>query len=162
MPKRFPQQLKEAIEELKDSGKESVPCDGLISYLDKVLDSPSDELTASEFEQHKAWLQAWVETNKAVHASELEMFRSVIASGQNALRSAFLLNGGAAVAVLAFLGKLADQHQDRIAQFAGSLILFVVGVLSVTMATGATYLSQWFYNNEPGWKLKTGSAVAQE
>ena len=73
------------------------------------------------------------------------MFRSVISAGQSALRSAFLMNGGGAVAVLAFIGNLANNDPQRIPSLAPSLTVFVTGVLLVTVASGGTYLSQWFY-----------------
>ena len=145
--KRFSVQLREFIIDVKSKGTDAIDCDNLIAYLDEVITLPSDDLTTADSEKYKAELQLWIEQNKSTHNSNIEMFKSVISSGQNALRSAFLLNGGAAVAVLAFLGKLSEQHQDKIALFSSSLIIFVIGVLAVTMSSGFTYLSQWFYSS---------------
>jgi len=77
----------------------------------------------------------------------LEMFKSVIAVGQTALKSLFLINGGAAVAVLAFVGHLATagSSADSIRGFAAPLGCFVAGLLLVTIASGVTYLSQRAY-----------------
>lgn len=87
------------------------------------------------------------------------MFRSVILAGQNALKTAFWMNGGATVVLLAFLGKLSDQHQDKIADFASALVPFVIGVLVITVASGLTYLCQWFYAHPEPWKKKTGHVL---
>jgi len=153
--KEFAAQLKATIEDIKAKGTVAIDCDNLIAYLREVIKSPSPASTA-ELERFKADLQVWVEQNKAVHESKLEMFRSVIQSGQYAIRSSFLLNGGAAVAMLAFIGKLTEAKADKIAIFASSLTMFVIGVLTITIASGFTYLSQWFYAGGAKWKVTTG------
>ena len=154
--KEFAAQLKETIKGIKANGTAAIYCDNLIAYLDEVVNSPSPVVTEAELETYKAELQVWVEQNKGSHLSKLEMFRSVIVAGQNAIRSSFLLNGGAAVAMLAFIGKLTDSQQDKIPEFAQSLSIFVIGVLVITMTSGFTYISQWFYDGDKAWKIKTG------
>jgi hypothetical protein len=154
--KEFAAQLKTTIEEIKAKGTAAIYCDNLIAYLDEVIKSPSQVVSAAELEKFKADLQVWVEQNKAAHQSNLEMFRSVIQSGQSAIRSSFLLNGGAAVAMLAFIGKLTEAQAGKIPVFASSLTIFVMGVLAITITSGFTYLSQWFYSGELRWKVITG------
>ena len=154
--KEFAAQLKTTIEEIKAKGTAAIYCDNLIAYLDEVIKSPSLVASPAELEKFKADLQVWIEQNKAIHESNLEMFRSVIQSGQNAIRSAFLLNGGAAVAILAFIGKLTETQAEKIPAFASSLTIFVIGVLVITITSGFTYLSQWFYAGESSWKITTG------
>jgi len=76
----------------------------------------------------------------------LEQFKSVTTVGQSALKSMFLVNGGAAVAVLAFAGHLATSAGARAVQtLAFPLACFVVGLLLVTIASGLTYLAQRAY-----------------
>jgi hypothetical protein len=154
--KEFATQLKTTIEEIKVKGTAAIYCDNLIAYLDEVIKSPSPVVSAAELEKFKADLQVWIEQNKAAHESNLEMFRSVIQSGQSAIRSSFLLNGGAAVAMLAFIGKLTENQAGKIPVFASSLTIFVIGVLLITITSGFTYLSQWFYAGESKWKVATG------
>lgn len=77
----------------------------------------------------------------------LEEFKSVIAVGQTALKSMFLLNGGAAVAVLAFAGHIATSSQSSSIQpLALPLACFVAGLLLITIASGLTYLAQRAYS----------------
>lgn len=154
--KKFATEFKKAIEEIRAKGNLAIQCDNLIAYLDEVIKSSNAEIAQADLEKYKAELQLWVEQNKGIHSSSLEMFRSVIQSGQNAIRSSFLLNGGAAVAILAFIGKLAELQSEKIPQFAQSLVIFVIGVLIVTITAGCTYLSQWFYTGNASWKIKTG------
>lgn len=154
--REFASDLKNEIQKLVDDGITEIKSENLVAYLDQVIESPEDGSNILALEKYRADLQVWVEHHKRVHASDLEMFKSVISSGQNALRTAFLMNGGATVALLAFLGKLSDAHQTKIPIFSDSLVMFVIGVLAVTMSSGATYLSQWFYHTSETWKQKTG------
>jgi hypothetical protein len=67
------------------------------------------------------------------------------------------MNGGAAVALLALVGHLASVDAGRIRGLAPSLATFVTGVLVAALASGATYISQWFYASNQSWD-KTGLA----
>jgi hypothetical protein len=84
------------------------------------------------------------------------MFRSVIQMGQNAIQTGLLLNGGAAIAILAFLGQIPDKKPDALPSLATCLGPFAVGALAITVTAGAAYLSQWFYAQE--WR-KLGLAL---
>ena len=73
------------------------------------------------------------------------------------MRSAFLLNGGAAIALLPFISHLTEKQPGKVSVFADSLMPFVVGVLAIAVTSGVTYLSQWFYAAEnSAWKGKIG------
>lgn len=158
--KSFAAELKDLIRSIRDEqGVSEIKCDNLIAYLEQVINSPEEEINPTQMEKYKAELQVWIKQNEAFQAQNIEMFRSVILAGQNALKTAFLMNAGATVALLAFLGKLSDRHQDKIAVFSSALIVFVSGVLVITIASGATYLSQWFYAHTEPWKRRTGHTL---
>ena len=158
--KSFAAELKDLVCSIRDEqGVSEINCDNLIAYLEQVISSPGEEINPAQMEKYKAELQVWVKQNEAVQTQNIEMLRSVILAGQNALKTAFLMNGGATVAILAFLGKLSDRHQDKIAVFSSALVIFVAGVLVITIASGATYLSQWFYAHSELWKRKTGDIL---
>lgn len=155
--KDFALQLKKIIEDIKSNGTAAIYCDNLISYLDDVVTSPSVAVTPAELEQYKAQLQLEVEKHKSENASSLEMFKSVITAGQSAMKSSFLLNGGAAVALLAFISHLTEKQPNKVAVFADSLIPFVLGVFAIAVTSGLTYLSQWFYaEDDSSWRVSTG------
>lgn len=147
------------IEDIKAKGTASIDCDNLIAYLQQVQNSPEPELSPMELEHYKANLQNWVETNKLNHEGQLEMFRSVITSGQSAIKSSFLLNGGAAVALLAFIGHLAQVKPALVPAFAECLMPFCYGVLAVAVTSGCTYLTQWFYASPKSCAKKFGFAL---
>jgi hypothetical protein len=148
--KDFARDLRAAVTDLRAKGVESIQSENLIKYLDDTLpnlDTPSAEMS---LERYKAELQKWIEEHRNVHAQSVEVFRSVIQAGQNALRTAFVMNGGASVALLAFAAHLVSIHSLRVPAIAPSLAVFVVGVLIAALASGATYLCQWFYAD--GWR----------
>lgn len=86
--------------------------------------------------------------------SSLEMFKSVITSGQNSLKACMLMHAGACIALLAFIGNLASSADTRafIPQLAGVMLWFVLGVLVVSIAYGATYWTQHCYKHNGGGK----------
>lgn len=154
--KQFAAQMKSMIEDIKSKGTAAIYCDNLIAYLTEVENSPEIEPTPIEIEKYKADLQNWIETNKLAHESNLEMFRSVISSGQNAIKSSFLLNGGASVALLAFIGHLAQFQPNKVAAFGHCLLPFTLGVLAISVTSGFTYLSQRLYDSPNASARKAG------
>jgi hypothetical protein len=152
----FVVQLRELIEDIKSKGTAAIYCDNLIAYLKEVEMSPGTELTPIELERFKADLQGWIETRKSQHESQLEMFRSVISAGQSAIKSSFLLNGGGAVALLAFTGHLAQFKPEAVPTFGECMLPFTLGVLVIAMTSGFTYLSQWLYASPSPNAQRTG------
>ena len=73
------------------------------------------------------------------------MFRAVITAGQNAIKTSFLLNGGAAVALLAFIAHMADVKPETVPVFASCMVPFTIGVLIIAVTSGLTYITQWLY-----------------
>lgn len=149
-------ELKQIIEWIQNSGETHIESSKLIKYLKKVTETPSQDLPPDHIERLKAQLQILVEAHKGNHASDLEMFKSVIQSGQTAVKTAFLMNGGASVAILAFIGKLTESNKQNIPDFAWTLTLFVTGVFLISVTSGLTYLSQWLYADESARKQKAG------
>lgn len=157
--KQFAAQFKAIIQDIKFKGTAAIYCDNLIAYLNEVENTPEPEPSPIEIERFKADLQNWVETNKHQHDQRLEMFRSVITSGQGALKSTFFLNGGAAVALLAFIGHLAQFSPAKVPVLAACLLPFALGVLATAVTAGFTYLSQWFYASSNPYSRKAGFAL---
>lgn len=103
-------------------------------------------------EAYKAKLSALAYSLQQDHEKDLEMLRATIVTGQSALKSALLINGGAAVAMLAFIGNAwsTPKTAQLVAGLAYGLSLFVWGVMSAACAAGATYLSQAGFGGEFG------------
>jgi hypothetical protein len=157
--RQFASQLRSLIEDVKSKGTAAIYCDNLIAYLREVENSPEPELTPLEIEKYKADLQNWIEVNKSGQEAQLELFRSVIAAGQSAIKSSFLLNGSAAVALLAFIGHLAQFKPSAVAKFGECMLPFTYGVLAIAVTSGLTYLSQWLYASPKVKAVKAGFYV---
>ncbi len=134
--------LVDILKSLREEGTETVPIDLLIDWLEDSQSKTEEERFirslrhASELEQYKA-----------KNISNLEMFKSVITLGHNALKATFLINGSAAVALLAFLGNI-WARTALYAQAQGlvwALAFFCLGVLFSAIATGFTWWSQDAY-----------------
>lgn len=139
-------ETKEAIEWMKDRIEEDGERSGLdqqskayIFKLFKFTENRASESFTLRESRHKAEL----ETN-------LEVFRSVFTYGQAALRTTITINGGAAIAILAFLARYVGSPSLNvdISKFSTSLLIFGIGVFIGAFTTGLTYLTQYFYSNE--------------
>lgn len=129
---------------LLESGREFVHVPTLLQYLND-LENQAPEISQAAELQHQSQLAQ----HRAVHESQLEMFKSVLESGQTAVNTAILVSGGGTVALLAFVGNLSTKTPDAPVPQAliVGLTLFAVGVLCGAMAAGARYLSQFCYGN---------------
>ncbi|HEM6675109.1 TPA: hypothetical protein ACHFX9_000378 [Citrobacter farmeri] len=144
---------KEVIEKIiedvgatKQQGYESISTDKLLSYL--------GNLQAHEGYNHDIQMELLrsdnttnIEIMKMNHASNLEVFRSVITVGANASKAFMIINGGAAIALLAFLGNIWNKESTptAAASISFSLLLFCLGVLCSGVCSGFTYLAQFCY-----------------
>ena len=71
---------------------------------------------------------------------------AAVKASEAALRAAILINGGAAVSVLAFIGGLASKELikiERLADVATSLLIFAFGVAAATFGIGLSYLTHF-------------------
>jgi len=134
--------LKQEVRIVQGKGQ-SIDPEALLNALDGITEKASpdrDFLLAN----HAYELDYARETS-------LEMFRSVITTGQSALKATMLLNGGAAVAMLAFVGKLVEYETVFTSQIGFAVLMFAFGALASVIATGTTYLSQLLYAGSVPW-----------
>jgi len=89
---------------------------------------------------------------RAARLARVEEFRkarfAVVASAaESALRSAFLVNGGGAVALLAFFGQATQQPRfsASVPLLAAALLVLVIGTALAGVATGLSFLAQYGY-----------------
>lgn len=151
--------IKKAVQE---NNQEVISQDALVNYL-KALDSDLENNEVADrnaLDTDLAVFKAEQERNLAHYNAQqlfsLEMLRSVITYGQAALKSALLINGGAVVALLAFIGNIweKDTPQAAVDSLTSSIVYFAFGVLLAAFGTGTTYLTQYCYSEE---YLKTGA-----
>ena len=83
---------------------------------------------------------------------------AVIKGGEVAVRTAMLINGGAAVAVLAFVGALVREDGVSVKQIAGissSLLWFGGGVAAAAWALALSYFTNYCHGRLENSKLRT-------
>lgn len=106
--------------------------------------------------EHDAEQERWAyEQNRLyaekAHDDETEFGRlaikSAVDSGNFTLRTLVFINGGAAVAILAFIGTLVSAdgaiYANKLVDIASPLIWFVWGVASATFGSGMAYLTNY-------------------
>ena len=78
------------------------------------------------------------------------MFESVLEAGREALKAILIINGGAVIALLGFMGALISKGLPTSlgASLAGSIFQFGAGVLLTALGFGARYMSQAFFHGE--------------
>jgi hypothetical protein len=93
----------------------------------------------------------------------LEALRSAMESAKDAIKACILINGGAAGALLVFMGHLATARDNQaIRDLAGSLIWFMIGLVVAILAHGLAYASHLNlarYPTKKNWKHYRRCAV---
>jgi hypothetical protein len=135
MPHDFRTELQARLEELKEQGHLAVDLHSLEGYLasreDQSPSHPTQELEAAH-----------------AHAWDLSLMDTAFRAGEATLNAATLINGGAAVALLAFLGNLPSKSPPFMALSVSGLsyamLWFTVGVLAAGLGHLARYLTAFF------------------
>lgn len=153
------QQLSAALADLKSQGFDEVSIESLESFIDAA---PIDQ-EAPRPEAVRALVDLQIERTKAAMAHDSQASIQEFLAEQNtaefAVKSSILVNGGASVALLAFLGNLAGRGEGStgytLATLNWSMIAFVAGVGVAGFTAGLRFLSQACYT--ASWN-KTGMA----
>lgn len=78
----------------------------------------------------------------------IETYKSLISISTEAFKALQLLNGGAVVALLAYLGQAAPAHPVLLAQAKLPLGLFIAGLVASTLVYVTAYMTQLALHNE--------------
>lgn len=103
------------------------------------MDDDSLEKWKVELEGYKCDLEKW----KTDTQCSMIRYQQINMQGQGALKAALLVNGGAVVALLAFIGSTVGKDVERslLLALCFSMLLFLLATLSATVASGVTYLA---------------------
>lgn len=147
--------VRNVLVKTRQQGVSAVQIDAFEAYLaDFQKEAPM--IGAEEAKRnYELEIERW-ELNSAV---ELEMFKSVIEAGQTALKASLLMNGGAAAALLAFMGNFLTKDpapqagSPMISGIGAALLSFVLALGFAGTATGFRYLSQAAYASSQRWRM---------
>lgn len=117
----------------------------------KILESYEDELGSDTFGEEgnlirvQSYYNGISETKKQIHEINLEVYRTTNVAGVTAMRSVFIINGGAAVAVSAFIGTItaSSSLSSKLEPLSLSLACFALGAFAVSISFGAAYLTHF-------------------
>ncbi|WP_175763558.1 hypothetical protein [Burkholderia ambifaria] len=159
--------LTQGIDGVEQQGAKEIPIANLRAYLAAISEhlnnieqnAPVDPVRLEH--EREVW-----KAQLAAHSSfSVEMFKSVIEAGQTALKSAILINGGSAAALLAFAGNAITKGQSMpgsplLSQVGTALALFTSGLGTAGVATGIRYVAQAFYSyfadSKKSWARRWG------
>jgi hypothetical protein len=146
--------IQNAILQAKTQENTSVDVDTLLEYLSKVKDSPEVKLEIDKdlavyshernIEKYKADTQIRVSNYETLSKNVSQQFKAVMELAQSVLKSAILINGGAAVALLAFLGSIWGKGIDSqsIQPMVSGISNFAFGALCGAVSSAFSYCSQ--------------------
>lgn len=147
--------LKGRLESLRDDvrvlvGSEGAKIDPLVlsSELDRIV-SETDASNEHLWRKYHSRYELWRETR-------LELTRAVIAFGQGAIRTLILINGGAAIAVLAFIGNYKNEDLGLFGYLSSSLLSFCLGVAAAALVAGFSYVTQFLCDGSSGKVSRLG------
>jgi hypothetical protein len=164
--------IREIIEDMEsdikyaeDKGVTGIPLKNIKAWLEKIKGNVKDqtELDSSKTQRDLAFYAA-------KHTSRIEYYRArtkrvsdgiqwVITIGQGALRSGALINGGACVALLAFMGNIIMKDASMIPGLSSALLMFGCGVFFAAASTGTAYLAQVSYETNKNKRAKSINTV---
>lgn len=133
------------LAKLQAAGQRVVDIASLIDFLRAVESQAPPDAELRKLQHDSALAQY-----KAEREIALEMLRSVIETAKTALTTSILVNGGASVALLALVGTLSAGKSPTAVSVAlvYALVSFACGVLLGAIATGATYFTQYCYEQQ--------------
>lgn len=132
------EKLRKELETFRSRGLSVVSIEDLGDFLN-AAETAAKQLSAQadqEFEMQKLRVSL-------IGEATLEQFRSVLEAGGAALKVLLTMNGGAAVALLAFLGSLEGKGaHTAVTPFAAAMLAFIWGVFGVGLSSAARYVTQ--------------------
>jgi len=155
--------IRNAVNDVKRNNQDVVSVSALLNYLE-ALEEDANQIEEIDRKKHEIALEEYKAANErniahynAQQLHAIEMLRSVITYGAAALKSATLINGGAAVALLAFIGNIWGKGIKVVAvePLTNSIYYFSFGVLLAAIGTAGSYFAQYYYNED---HEKTGVA----
>ncbi|MUL01628.1 hypothetical protein GNP89_05280 [Aliivibrio fischeri] len=146
------EKIKRDLCKLKEQGETVVLIENLENYLED-LSLKKDNINEFTIADFNIKAQSTLEQYKEKRAAWRELFKAVISHGQATIKLLATINGGAALALLAFIGKVWDPSFPN--SFLGqnitlSLLCLCVGLGFSALTQGAAYIGQDYftYGNE--------------
>jgi len=142
------------IQAAEDKGITEIQLKNFKAYLEEIKEIVKEqkEKDALQTQRDLAFYAAKNTTRIEYYKARIKRisdgFHAVITIGQGALKSGALINGGACVAILAFIGNILTKDTSMISGLSTALLIFGFGVFLAAAASGSTYLAQVNYETK--------------
>lgn len=131
---------------IKQDGVSQLDIENIVKYLDQL-----EAQAALSVEQRRMKHESDLAQYKAQSDLQVANFNAVLAAGKEAINASIIINGGAVIALMAFMGNVVSKASNihYVALLANSLMFFGVGTLCGGVAFGTRYISQFLYGHYP-------------
>ncbi len=142
------------IQNLEKDGITEIKLKNFKAYLEEIKEIAKEQeekdvlQTQRDLAFYAAKETSKIEYYKARAKRNSDGFHAVITIGQGALKSGALINGGACVALLAFIGNIITKDTSMTSDLSTALLIFGGGLLFAAMSSGTTYLAQVNYETK--------------
>jgi len=142
------------IQAFEEKGITEIKLKNFKAYLEEIKEiaKEQEEKDALQTQRDLAFYAAKNTAKIAYYNARMKRisdgFHAVITIGQGALKSGALINGGACVALLAFIGNILTKDASMISGLSTALLIFGGGVLFAAISSGTTYLAQESYERK--------------
>ncbi len=127
---------------VKDGGTSHLEIENIVQYLDHLESQATASLELRQM-QHQSHLAQY----NATISMQVESFKAVIGAGKEAINASIIINGGAVISLMAFMGNVAGKSEKNFVHLlAFPLLLFGAGVFCGGIAFGTRFISQFFYS----------------
>ena len=157
-------QLRAELDKLKEQGQEVVSIDALSQYITHI-DSEHGKQQDIRLVEFQAKNQSLLEQYKENRAEWRELFKAVISNGQAAIKMLATINGGAALALLAFIGKVWEPNFSESIlghNITISLLLLCIGLGITALTQGFAYIGQHcftYHKSSLGTKIQIATII---
>ncbi|MFV3334092.1 hypothetical protein ACNFIA_24425 [Pseudomonas sp. NY15437] len=128
---------------LKRQGTHQVNVDGLDAYLKDLSAAIENSMSIDQIN-----IDFQKQENDFNNQSAQRLFDSVIGNGQAALKTSILVGGGSAAALLAFASSAwRSLKPEGLEALSLSVFLLAIGVLCSAIASGMSYVAQYFFHS---------------
>jgi hypothetical protein len=141
--------FKNDLAKVKSDGASQVEIDKLELYLDQLLVDATTSL-----EQRRMQHQSDLAQYSGTLAIQVENFKAMISAGKEAINSSIIINGGAVIALMSFMGNAVGKSGARyIPLLSSRLLFFGTGVFCGGLSFGLRYVAQFLYSKPSRKKL---------
>lgn len=147
--------LRQTLDGLKKEGQEFVSIEALINYLEKTK-GEGQYNQETQLAVFKAQHESNLEHYKAQQQVNLATYTAINDYAQIALKTVILINGGASISLLAFIGNIWTKgiNKSAVESLTNSIAFFAFGVLIAAVATAFGYFTQFCYSTSQYSKNK--------